>query len=297
MGWAVRKYGVACVAILACCGIWGPSNAQTVSPDANLRDLIMQYRAATDLVRPNIARQIDRASRNIAKTPETAAIRAQALTTLSNQAARVQRKDFALKSAREATSLSANLTGSDAKAIRARAAIATSHALTLKRDFLEASRTIVAARLAYGPLVTDTDIVWDELLLWQTIAKASAPQFLADQIEALSLSDEAAGALFGAKAQLCGDSITGFERNPEVGLEPVYPVMSLFSELQGGVVMRSQLGVDGKVISTRATAFAPTDGFAAAAENAVPTWSYKVPADTPARCRENVLTLLAFKIG
>lgn len=270
--------------------------AQSATPETSLRGLIVQYQTASDLVRPTIARDIERVSRRIPKTAETASLRAQALTALSRQAAFDQRKDLALKTAREAVILSANLVGPEAKAVRAKAAIAATHALILKQEYLDAMSTMVAARRAYGPIMADSDPVWDGLLLWETIAQSSAPARLEAQIGALSLTDEEESALLGPKGLLCGADDASVSRNRGSGREPVYPVISWFSDLQGGVVMRSQIDLEGKVVSTRATAFAPTEGFAAAAENAVPTWSYRVLMSTPAICRENVLTVLAFEL-
>jgi Gram-negative bacterial TonB protein C-terminal len=273
------------------------SIAQVASQQSNLAILIGQYQSGTDLVRPNIARQINRAVKQVEKTPETALIRAQALIALSQQAAKERRKDFALKSAQEAMALGAALSGPDGRAVRARASISASHALILKEEFQVAARTMVAARRSYGPLVIENDVVWDELLLWASITEASAPERLKDQIDSESLPNEEALSLLGQRGILCAGQGLGLKRKRNEGREPVYPVNSLYSGLQGGVVMRSNIDPDGRILSTRATAFAPADGFAAAAENAVPTWVYEMPTNLPASCRDNVLNVLMFKIG
>ena len=277
-------------------GMPNASSAQALSPNANLADVIAQYRAGSDLVRPALARQIDRAARRLPVEPETASLRAQAAIVMSQQAARDQRKDLALAQAKLATSLSGSLEGADGKVVRAHAAIAMTRALILQQDFVTAMTTIVSARRAYGPLIGELDPLWDELLLWGTLAHSSAPEYLNAQIQALNMTDEEEVALKGVKGRLCDDTQTGIERNRDEGRQPIYPVISWFSDLQGGVIMRSQIGSDGKVISTRASAFSPSEGFAAAAEIAMPTWTYQVPANTPRTCRENFLTVLTFRI-
>lgn len=272
------------------------AQAQTKTPKTQVQSLIGQYRAGSDLVRPTIARQLNRVFRRIPVTTETASLRAQALTIASMQAAREGRKDIALTSAQQAMSLAAALSNGEGKSVRAQAAVAVARAQLMHQEHLAAITTMLAARREYGALQSEIDPIWDELLLWETLAQTSAPARLAEQIAAVTMTGEESALLHGLKGYLCNRPELGFRRDRTVGREPIFPALSLFANLQGGVVLRHQLSSDGTIISTQATAFTPTEGFAAAAEIAARTWVYTIPPDQPASCRENVLTVLAFNI-
>jgi Gram-negative bacterial TonB protein C-terminal len=257
---------------------------------------IAAFQAASALERPNIARQVVRDLRSVPKTDETRLIRSQALLVISQQAAIDGRKDLALSAAQQSVDLTVSIAGAEGNVARARAAIAKTQALLLKEEYLLAMTTIIAARRAYGPIQTDSDDVWDSLLLWDAIATASAPSRLEAQIKALDITEQENASLAGARSSLCtASNDLMYKRIPGIGREIVYPVLSAFSGLQGGVAVRSQIDADGRVVKARVTAFAPNDGFAAATENAAPTWRYIIPADASLECRDNVSTIVVFK--
>jgi hypothetical protein len=284
------------LAILPVLAFGGEAWPAPSSAEAQITTLVAQYPSASDIMRPNVARRIERQLRGLPKTAETNSVRAEALIILSRQASFDRRKDFALKVAREAAQLAGSLSGPSAKSLVARAAIAETQSLLQHEQFVQAITQITAARRAYGRPVAPLDQVWDELALWGTIALASTPSRLAARAEALNLTETEEMALLDPEISQCQSQFGRILRQDDVGRMPAYPVLSLLSNLQGGVVIRSSVNEVGQVLSAHVTAFAPTEGFAAAAENAVPTWAFTVPADAPANCRANVLTIMSFRL-
>jgi hypothetical protein len=197
-----------------------------------------------------------------------------------------------LREARSATALAQSIATAQGRGLRANSAVATAQALLLKEEYLQAATTINQARRDYGQPSTEVDATWDQLALWQTIVRASAPARLQDQVSSIgpAVSDDVA--LVGAPAEGC----YGIRLKKVSGDEPIYPVLSWLGSKMGGVALRSNISAQGFTTSTVVTAHAPNQGFAIAAQNAAATWRYDVPAAIPEKCRTSYLTLFAFAI-
>jgi hypothetical protein len=298
----MRVSAIVCLVVTLLAGSSAAAQSQVVATaplqaaNERLEGLVRQYGLATDLTKPSLGRQISRLLRSVPETSQTATLRAQALVALSRQAASESRKDHAYRLAQQAASLAVTASGPSGNAVRAHASVALAQAQLMKEDYFTAVRTINAARRAYGPMVDESDPIWDELLLWATITKMSTPKPLQSTLANVEISDEDEAALQGLRNSACDNDPSSIVRIGSIGQAPVYPVVSLFSNLQGGVALRSRLSPDGRVIFVTATAFAPTEGFAAAAEVAARTWQYRIAPTTSPGCRSNFLTIMTFNI-
>jgi hypothetical protein len=289
-----------------------------------LFNLIASYHAASDLEKPNIARQVARVAREIPTDNGTTIVRVRALLVASQQAASDWRKDAALAKAKEAVSLMAGYQGAEQRELSALSSVALARAQIQQSEHLAAIQTIADARRAYGPMGSDTDKVWDELVMWEAIAKASVPRSLKSEAMTLGLTPEEQFSLTGERGAKCGQASMGVVRLEGVGLNPfaavltnmsdgarggltqnsmssigsnsAFPVLGGRQRTTGGVALRGDVRPDGTVANPDITAFAPSYGMAAAAQLAAPTWQFRVPAGLPEQCRANVLTVLAFSI-
>jgi hypothetical protein len=256
--------------------------------------LLADYEAASDIMKPNVARVIAREVQPLRSDPGAALVLARADIILSRQAATDGRKDLALRKARDATATAARITTSEGRIVRARAASALARALLLKENYLDAIRTTTAARRAFGSVETNADPAIDELEMWDHIALISAPPPLASQVEALALPQAEADALDATSEAECSVAGKKIERDKQVGREPFFPVISGLRGIGGGAVTRTTVDTSGKVLRVVTTAFSPTEGFAAAAEAAAWTWRYNVPEGLSEVCRADLRTLFAF---
>jgi hypothetical protein len=268
--------------------------SSTIAMSQRVFALLAQYETASDIMKPNVARAIAREVQPLRSDPDAALVLARADIILSRQAATDGRKDLALRKARDAAAAAARITTSEGRIVRARAASALARALLLKENYLEAIRTTTAARRAFGPVETTVDPAIDELEMWAHIALISAPPPLASQAEALALPQAEADALHENQDRDCNVGGAEIERNGQIGIEAVFPVLSALEGVGGGAVTRSTIDASGKVVRVVTTAYSPTEGFAAAAERAVATWQYSVPDGISEACRANVRTTFAF---
>lgn len=303
----------------------GEPAARQVGQAGALPSLISQYHAASDLVRPTLARQIARLVRGAPASGDADMTRAKALLVVSTQAAADLRKDLALSSALEASELVKRGDSTAHRALAAQSAIALSRAMILQEDYIAAVANISKARRAYGPLVGETDEVWDELVMWEAIAGAALPQRLRAEGQSEGLSAAERAALSGERGVRCGKAAYGLVRLQGIGLNPfsgalssmadnvrggvsqsllstgegargTLPVTAMNTRSTAGIAVRSDIPADGTVSRAIVTAYSPSQSFAAAANMAAPTWRYQVPANLPASCRQNVLTVVAFQL-
>jgi TonB family protein len=288
-GW----YGVLFGFIIAPIFGVGPTFGESQN-SGGLEQLVTAYHAASYLESPNVARQITRALRKTPKTNETASLRARALVALSSQAAVEDRKGLALANAREALVLMNSEPANSP--LRAQAAIAVARAELLHEDYLPALTSITAARRAYGVRRDQNDAMWENLLLWEAIVQSQLPQRLSEQAKTLSLSDEERVRLDIEQRAQCVGGEGDFRRDRAYGVEPNYPIASMFDGRTGGVVLRLNVDANGKVTQAVSTAFVPRPGFAAAAEIAAMTWQLKFPANTPSACLQDVPMVVSFQL-
>jgi hypothetical protein len=256
--------------------------------------LIGEYEAASEIMKANVARSIAKEVRPLRQDPAATEVLARADIVLSRQAATDGRKNLALSKARDAQAMAARITTPDGRVVRARAASVVARALLLQEDYLEAVRTITAARRAFGPVETNADPAIDELEMWDSIARVSIPPRLASQMQALVLSKEESDALAEAVEGECSVGGKEIERNRRIGSEPIFPVLSGLRGIGGGVVTRSSVDATGRVTRVVTTAYSPTEGFAAAAEQAARSWLYDVPVGVSEVCRANLRTMFSF---
>jgi hypothetical protein len=270
------------------------AQSSSVAVSQRVFALLADYEAASDIMKPNVARAIAREVQPLRRDGQATLVLARADIVLSRQAATDGRKDLALRKARDAAATAARIATTEGRIVRARAASALTRALLLKENYLDAIRTTVAARRAYGPVETNADPAIDELEMWDYIARISAPLPLASQAQALALPKAEAEALHENLDLDCSIGGKKIERIRQVGSEAVFPVLSALEGIGGGAVTRSTIDASGKVVRVVTTAYSPSEGFAAAAERAVATWQYSVPVGTSEVCRANVQTVFAF---
>jgi Gram-negative bacterial TonB protein C-terminal len=261
---------------------------------AALQELVSAYDRGSDLVRPGLAVQIRRQVRSLERDASAATAVAKGRIVLSRQAAIEDRKDLALREAQAAGAIAGSIAAPEGKALRAQAAVVTAQALLLKEEYLRAATTIITARQAYGRASSDADQPWDELALWQSIIKTVTPPRLQTQASALYPSAAEETGLLGLSKVDC--MVNDKQIRKILGDAPVYPVNSLSNGRVGGVAIRSTIDAQGVTKRANVTAFAPTEGFAAAAETAALTWRYEIPAGLPEQCRNAHLTIISFGI-
>jgi hypothetical protein len=308
---------------------------------SQLSALTQQYHASSDLARPGIARSVAR--QLLLSEGEDGITRARANLVVSQNAAFDGRKDLALRSANQARQLALN-TGD--KGLLAQSAIALTRALILQEDYIEAVRTMAAARLAYGSMGEIVDPLWDELAMYEAISLIAVPSYLQSRGQSNALTPDQRLTLTGEKGARCGPagvdgmgpetvgnnsgkSLTSrsglfIERIENVGLSPfsdaLYsaigsqrggvaqnllsgdtglrvssPITAVPARTFAGIAVRSDLDAKGAVVRAQVTAHAPLQYFVAAGNAAAPTWQYRLPAGLDASCRQQILTVLAFK--
>jgi hypothetical protein len=272
----------------------GYAQSSSIATSQRVLALVADYEAASDIMKPNVARAIAREVQPLRRDPAAALVLARADIILSHQAATDGRKDLALRKSRDAAAAAARITTSEGRIVRALAASALARALLLKENYLDAIRTTTAARRAFGPVETNADPAIDELEMWDHIALISAPTPLASQAEALALPQTEVDALHENQNRGCSVGGVEIERNGQIGTEALFPVLSALEGVGGGAVTRSTIDASGKVVRVVTTAYSPTEGFAAAAERAVATWQYSVPDGISEVCRASVRTVFAF---
>lgn len=256
--------------------------------------LVDIYYASSDIMKQNVARRIDREVQPLRGDLTSYLPLALADIVLSHQAATTGRRDLALSRAREAVAMAARITTPNRLIVQTRAASALARAFLSQESHLDAIRVTSAARRAFGPLGVNPDPAIDELMMWDSIVLATVPTHLASQVRALALSDDEANALSQSSTVDCKQGGQEIERNRQEGSAAVFPVVSGLNGIGGGAVTRSSVDSTGKVMSVLVTAFAPTEGFAAAAQIASRTWKYTIPAGTPDICRSSLQTIFAF---
>jgi hypothetical protein len=324
---------VKCVA-LSCIVLAGLSSGAQAKPNADreggtaaisisnsLDGLTRAYYSASDKMRPGIARSISRQLRMQSGSETDRGVQANALLVVSQHAALDARKDLALQSATRALALIEN--GNDT-ALRARAHIALTRALILQEQYVDAVETISNARMAYGPMGSLNDRVWDELAMYEAIALAALPARLSDAGRNVALTSDQRLTLTGARGAQCGGAQSGVVRLENVGLNPftralnvmldtarggaaqnllsadtgfrdTLPVTAVNGASIAGIAVRSDLDAQGRVIGSSVSAYAPLQHFAAAAQVAAPTWQFALPSALDPDCRRQVLTVLAFR--
>jgi hypothetical protein len=295
--------------------------AAAVSASNSLDGLTRSYYAASDKMRPGIARSISRQLRMQNGSETDRAVQARALLVVSQHAALDARKDLALQTATQALRLAES--GSN-KALQAGAHVALTRALILQEQYVDAVETISNARIAYGPMGSLNDSVWDELAMYEVIALAALPARLSDAGRSVALSPDQRLTLTGARGAQCGGAQSGVVRLENVGLNPftralnvmldtarggaaqnllsadtgfrdTLPVTAVNGASIAGIAVRSDLDAQGRVVASSVSAYAPLQHFAAAAQVAAPTWQFALPSALDPDCRRQVLTVLAFK--
>jgi hypothetical protein len=287
----------------------------------DLSTLTRQYYLSSDRERPNIAREVARLLRASGEGVSDPATRVRALLVVSQNAAFDRRKDLALSTARQASGV-AQPTG-DA-ALKAQSSIALARALILQEDYVEAVRTMASARLAYGPMTENRDPLWDELAMYEAMSIVALPPRLQSSGQREALSPGQRLMLTGERGQRCGPDGASIVRIDNVGLNPFSnslhavvdnahagasstqiagdsalrtngPFDYLDLRVTAGIAVRSDIDEAGNVTRSSVTAYAPLQYLVAAANKAAPTWKYNMPQRLDASCRNQVLTVVAFK--
>lgn len=257
--------------------------------------LLSDYDAASDIMKANVARRIATEVKPLRQDPAAASIVAQADIILSRHAALDGRKNLALRQARNAEALASTIATPEGRTLRVRAASAVARALIAEGDFLNAVKTTSAARRAFGPLGVNSDPAIDELEMWDAVIRVVTPSRLAAQVQSLAIPQSEAEALANSGSPECVIGGVDIQRNRDVGLAPTFPVESLLRGVRGGgVVTRSTVDENGRVLRIVTTAYSPSEGFAAAAEQAARTWQYNLPRGIPEVCRSNLRTVFSF---
>ena len=273
------------------------ARADTAGP-SRLVAAIQTYQTATNEGRAMAAQALRRALAADSDAP--AATKAEANFLLGDFALRDGKKDLALKQANQGLKLLEGSGPTYAPAVRAFGARIKTQALLAKEERLEAYKLILEARFAYGaPKIGPDgawDKVWDDLYLWQRIASSE-----------LVGVEAAVGAAFrhGYEAELtsllqqdgeCGDQntplvLTNWENN-----KPNYPIVPLFANQTGGVMMRISVDADGRVITAMPTAFSPSEDFAIMTERASKEWIAKGDRLEEAACRVGRPIVVVFRL-
>ncbi|WP_395779929.1 hypothetical protein [Aquidulcibacter sp.] len=273
------------------------AQADTAGP-SRLAAAIQTYQTATNEGRAMAAQALRRALAADSDAP--AATKAEASFLLGDFALRDGKKDLALKQANQGLKLLEGSGPTYAPAVRAFGARIKTQALLAKEERLEAYKLILEARFAYGApkigLDSAWDKVWDDLYLWQRIASSE-----------LVGVEAAVGAAFrhGYEAELtsllqqdgeCGDQntplvLTNWENN-----KPNYPIVPLFANQTGGVMMRISVDADGRVTTAMPTAFSPSEDFAIMTERASKEWIAKGDRLEEAACRVGRPIVVVFRL-
>ena len=276
-------------------------SAQTVPSTINsarLAQSVAAYNSASEITRGTVARAVKRNLRGIqANSIEDRVIVAQAQTIVANQALLEFRKDEGLSFAQRAVVTIAGIPTAQARSLQAKAHTAVAKAQLMQREPLQALKTAVAARRTYGVREGRDDGIWDELKLWERIAASSLLE--RDNVlgKTISIGSVEELSLAGKGAAACGESLPVFARDETVGTLPIYPVLSMLEDLQGGVALRLDLRPDGSVLRARTTAAFPRQSFGDATLTAVERWRYEVPADISASCLEDVGIYVVFALN
>jgi hypothetical protein len=267
------------------------------------QNLVDQFYASSDLVRPTIARQVQRSLRQLDSNNGDRLVRARGRVVLARQAVFDGRKDQALRDSRAAITLLEGVTAPQVRTIRANATALMGQALWMKEDYVAAARAIAEGLRVYGPAQTSPDYARDELLLWQAItlnktllSRQALLEELARRVALANLEPQNWEQPNAPPLNATGGGDTGTcpQLVRQAGEPPIFPVNSMLQGKSGGVLARFDLSADGRPLDLVVTAYTPTQSFAGAVEAALKTWQFGIPADLPERCRRGSVYIFTF---
>lgn len=265
---------------------------------SHLAAAIQTYQTATNEGRAMAAQALRRALAADSDSP--AATKAEASFLLGDFALRDGKKDLALKHANQGLRLLEDSGPTYAPAVRAFGARIKTQALLAKEERLEAFKLILKARIAYGEAKIGPDgawdKVWDDLYLWQQIASSELVGVEAAVGAAFRHGYEAELASLSQQDGECRDQntplvLTNWENN-----KPNYPIVPLFANQTGGVMMRISVDGDGRVTTAMPTAFSPSEDFAIMTERAAKEWIANGDRLEDAACRVGRPIVVIFRL-
>ncbi len=266
-----------------------PSLARSESVSSSpLLLAISDYRAAKSGSRYDAANKLRQTLERVSKAEIPVEMKAEATILLSDFAMSDGKKDLALKLTRDGQALLKGSVSPNTPSLLALAARVEARALLADQERLAALETIVKARLAYGAPKpaggSQWDPQWDHLAMWQSIA-----------MDELHEPERIKGAAI-IETMLKGSGIEGngiascsvdYDRITRLNTEvrkPEFPAVPWLVDEVGGVFMRLNVDVKGKVTDTAVTAFSNSEEFVDRAEDAARKWKFSVPTDVNPAC-------------
>ena len=173
----------------------------------------------------------------------------------------------------------------------------------------EAVADFIQARLAYGPMRMPDDPTWGKLAAWEVASRSVVATVdnvgfnlgsrLSNRTRRPLAMTEAQMDLVNARPglpEIQTATCMGVSRNTRVGSSISYPMGEADSLNVAGVVMRTDISPTGETTNVRLLGAVPVGRFSESALNAVRTWKYNVPANTPAACLIDRDIMVSFAI-
>lgn len=226
--------------------------------------------------------------------------RAKAYFLLGDQDVTDRKNDRALRQVKTGLALLEGRLDPQAARVRALGHQVRMQALMAKGERELAYKQALDARQDYGPpkpMADETwDRTWDQLFMWRTITYASLRGAEKSRADAMS-GHFAETQNRGGTAGQCPYQDTPIKiDNWEANL-PDYPIMAIFSNRSGGVMMRVDVGPDGRASKIVSTAYTPSVDFAIMTERAARGMTFSGSGLSDPACRTGRPVLVLFRAG
>jgi TonB family protein len=176
--------------------------------------------------------------------------------------------------------------------------------LFTRRDYDEAMADFVQARVLYGPMRRTDDTTWGHLAAWEAAARSlglsnnevgerTGTRIARRSGRPISLDEAQTRAIYGDDYSKC-DQV---KRKTSIGSSVQYPQEAINRGIVAGIVVRTDIGADGRTQNVRLLGAVPGQMFGEAALRGVRTWRYEVPEGTPAKCMVDRDVYMSFAIG
>mgnify|MGYP001586865576 CR=1 FL=1 len=175
------------------------------------------------------------------------------------------------------------------------------------RNHQEAVSDLIDARIAYGREHDHEDKTWGQLAAWHSaaIALAQSDNFMpriptgsnitrgrTAHGELRELTTEEWRSVERPWPAICRG--IEFERDETQGRNIQFPAASQMIGLVAGVLARLQFSADGRVEKIDILGVVPNESFSENAKEAIATWRYNFPQNTPTECRSGYLLRVHF---
>lgn len=178
-------------------------------------------------------------------------------------------------------------------------------------DQEEAVADLIQARVSYGPMRYADDKSWGALAAWEMAARSvvitedryanttTGSRLTRRTGRALKMTKDQERAIYSERSLTNVDpsQCEAVTRNRRAGSDIAYPSGEITDLRVAGVVLRHDIDTTGRVTNARLLGAVPEGMFGSSALNAVRTWRYIVPANTPAICLIDRNVGVSFAIG